>query len=153
MSTAQRHPPALRIEVSAQPRLQLAVALLAMLSWTSLVAGLAQHLPGLAWLMLAVPVVGLAGWRLARAEPRRLQWDGQTWRLGAAAQVEPGADVDLESLFDFGDWLLLRAQPPGAGLLPRRRSYLPLSRRAVGADWGRLRATLYSARPRRPAAA
>ena len=136
-----------------QPRLQAAIALFAVLSWTSLVAGLAQHLPSLAWLMLAVPAVGMAGWRLARVEPRRLQWDGQTWRLGAAAQIEPGADVDLEPLFDLGDWLLLRAQPPGAGLLPRRRTYLPLSRHAVGAEWGRLRATLYSARPRRPATA
>ena len=152
MSTAQRRPPPLRIEVGLQPKLQAAVALLAMLSSISLVAGLAQHLPDLVWAMLAVPAVGMAGWRLARVEPRRLQWDGQTWRLAAAAQLEPGAEVDLESLFDFGDWLLLRAQPPGAGLLPRRRVYLPLSRHAVGADWGRLRATLYSAQPRRPAA-
>lgn len=143
MRAAQRHPPAFSLELRAQPRLQALIALLALLSAAAAVAGLAAHDARAWWLLLALPVVGLLAWRAARVRPRRLQWDGQAWRLAPIESLEVGAAVQVEVVLDFGAWLLLRTQ----GRLLAPAVYLPLSRAALGAAWGPLRATLYSARP------
>ena len=145
MSAASRHPPAFQVEIVTTLRVQVLVAVLAALSSLAFVAALATHWPACAWLLpVLLPASVWLGGRLARSEPRCLQWDGQVWRLAPAQRREPGAAVRIEVLMDFGDWLLLRASVPGT-LLPRRH-YLPLGRSTVGPTWGALRATLYSAR-------
>ena len=117
----------------------------------ALIAGLAAHLPVCWWLMLMLPLAAWLGWQLSAVTPRHLQWDGQTWRLAPLEFDEPGDAVQLRAVIDLGDWLLLRCQPIEGGWLPRRHTYLPLSRAALGASWGSLRATLYAARTRLPA--
>jgi len=105
-----------------------------------------MHVPVLGWLAIVlVPASAVLAWRLARVEPRHLHWDGQVWRLALAHETDPGPAVEVEAVIDFGDWLLLRTAMPGARL--PQRHYLPLARSSVGATWGQLRATLYSARP------
>jgi hypothetical protein len=84
-------------------------------------------------------------WRHAQVCPRKLQWDGQTWRLGRLASLDPGAPVVLEVLFDLGNWMLLRSRTAEQQWFGH--TYLPLSSADLGASWGLLRATLYSARP------
>ena len=151
MSAAHRHPPAFRIELASQPLLQGLVALLAAVSAASLVAGLCVHLLAMVWLSPVVPLVAVSAWRYSRIEARLLQWDGQVWRLAAAGELDPGDVVDIDVVFDLGTWLLLRTQRPGAKL--PRRHYLPLARSQLGAAWGQLRATIYSARPERASVA
>jgi hypothetical protein len=96
-----------------------------------------------------LPLAAWLGWRLSAVTPRHLQWDGQTWRLAPLDFDEPGDPVHLRAVIDLGDWLLLRCQPIEGPWLPRY-TYLPLSRAALGASWGSLRATLYAARTRLP---
>ncbi|WP_077034218.1 hypothetical protein [Pelomonas sp. KK5] len=145
MSTAaSRRSPAFRVETALWPQLQAVVAGIAVLSAAALLADLSQQLPLMAWSAVPLlPAAGLFAWRMARIEPRRLQWDGQLWRLGPAGRDE-GVVVELQLLFDMGSMLLLRA---GRGY---RACYLPLARRLVGAEWGSLRATLHAARPAKP---
>jgi len=142
---AQRHAPALQVEVNRQPLLQGLVALLLTASVAVLIAAFAAHLPACWWLMLLMPFAAWLGWRQSAVTPRHLQWDGQTWRLAAIDSDEPGDAIQLRAVVDLGDWLLLRCQPVESAWLPRH-TYLPLSRAAVGASWGNLRATLYAAR-------
>ncbi|MET0519155.1 MAG: hypothetical protein ABW005_10010 [Burkholderiaceae bacterium] len=149
MSAAHRHPPALLIPLRPQPRLALLVAGLVGLSAAALLAGLAAHDARALYLLPVLPLLLWLAWRGARIEPRRLQWDGQCWRLAAGGSPDPGPVVRLEVLIDLDRWLLLRAQTPHAAnpLHRWRRIYLPLSQSGQGAAWGALRATLYSARP------
>ncbi len=148
MSAAHRHPPTFQIDVGLQPRQRGLIPLLAALATASFVAALSLHQATLGWLFLAVPSVAALAWHLARIERRHLQWDGQLWHLSPENSLDPGLPVDIQVLFDFGDWLPLRSQEQGAEkLLPPRRHYLPLTRRSLGAGWGQLRATVYSARP------
>ncbi|MDN3920929.1 hypothetical protein [Roseateles violae] len=149
-----RHAPALQVETSARPRLQALIAALAGLSALAALAAAATHIPDCWWLLPAVPLAALLGWRLARVRPLRLQWDGQAWHLAPSESREPGPAVRVEVVLDFDDCLLLRCEEPGRGSplgLPGRRRYLPLARASVGAAWGALRATLYSTHPDAPA--
>jgi len=113
------------------------------ISVASAIAGLYLHWQLAVWLTPLIPTVSLLAWRLARVEPRQLRWDGQCWRLTFAAAQEPGPPVQLELLMDLQNWLLLRADG---------RIYLPLSQRQHAANWGMLRATLYSAKAENPPA-
>lgn len=142
---AQRHAPALQVEVSRQPLLQGLIALLLSVATAALIAALAAHLPACWWLMLTLPIAAWFGWRSSAVTPRHLQWDGQTWRVAPLDLGEPGPAVQILAVIDLGDWLLLRCQPVD-GRWWRQPTYLPLSRAALGASWGSLRATLYSAR-------
>lgn len=146
---APRHAPPLQVEVSRQPLLQGLVALLLSASVAALIAAVAAHLPACWWLMLTLPFVAWFGWLSSAVSPRHLQWDGQTWRLAPLDFDEPGDAVQVRAVIDLGDWLLLRCHPVN-GRWPPRHTYLPLSRAALGAPWGSLRATLYAARTRLP---
>ena len=99
--------------------------------------------------MALLPSAAWCGWHLSAVVPRHLQWDGQTWRLALPDFDEPGDPVHLRAVIDLGDWLLLRCRPVDGRWLTRHL-YLPLSRAALGASWGSLRATLYAARTRLP---
>lgn len=137
-----------RLEVQPQPGLQWLIALTTALATLALALALWVHFPW-SWPLLALtPPAGLLGWRAARIAPRCLRWDGQVWHLHEAALEAPAASLDVPApvkikvIFDFGTWLLLRAQRP-AWVVP---VYLPLRRAAQGAVWGQLRAVLYAAR-------
>ncbi|HEY1092179.1 MAG TPA: hypothetical protein VGE47_13885 [Burkholderiaceae bacterium] len=109
-----------------------------------------QHLP-LHPAVWALPLLAAAlTWLAAAPSIARLRWDTQMWQ----AQARHGADespVRLHPTFDFGNWVLLRAQAEGwrAALAP---CYLVLSRRHHPAEWTLLRATLYSQRIAPPGA-
>ena len=133
--------------MSRQPLLQGLVALLLTSSAAAVIAALAAHLPACWWLLATLPFAALLGWRLSAVMPRHLQWDGQTWRLAPLDVDEPGDAVQLRVVIDLGGWLLLRCRPVDGRWLPQH-IYLPLSRTALGASWGSLRATLYAARTR-----
>ena len=122
---------------------QALLAFLAAISAASAIAGLWLHWPPAIWLTPLIPAVSALAWKLARIQPRQLQWDGQCWRLATATAREPGPPVRVELLMDLQTWLLLRADG---------RIYLPLSRRKYATHWGMLRATLYSARVENPPA-
>ena len=141
---AQRHAPALQVEVTRQPLLQGLIALLLTASAAALIAGVSAHMPACWWLLSTLPVATSLGWHFSAVTPRHLQWDGQIWRLAPLHLDEPGDAVQLRAVIDLGDWLLLRCAPI-EDRLPRH-IYLPLSRAALGASWGSLRATLYAAR-------
>ena len=126
-----------------EPRLQALLAFLAAISVASAIAGLWLHWSLAVWLTPLIPAVSFFAWKLARVQPRQLQWDGQCWRLAPATAREPGPPVRLELLMDLQSWLLLRANG---------RIYLPLSQRKHAAHWGMLRATLYSAKAENPPA-
>jgi hypothetical protein len=144
--TAQRHAPAFEIQLSPDPGLGVAAAVLGAASGVALVAAVAMQWGfGLGpWLassaLLGCAMAGL-GWRLTRCAPQTLRWDGQAWWLDEAAQ---GVAVAM----DLGGWLLLRLTPTGGGWLWPR--YLALSRAHCGAQWSGLRATLYSAHVQAP---
>ena len=140
---AHRHAPAFQVEVRSQPCLQALIAALIGLSAAALVAAVAAHLPLAWWLMVVLPAVAWLGWRWAAVMPRQLQWDGQVWRVALSSMNEPGPAVEIKVVIDLGDWLLLRCHPVDARL--PQYLYLPLSRAALGAAWGSLRATLYGA--------
>ena len=135
--------------MSRQPGLQGLIALLLTTSVAAVIAAFAAHLPACWWLMLMLPLAAWLGWRLSAVTPRHLQWDGDIWRLAPVDLDEPGDAVQLRAVIDLGDWLLLRCQPVDGRWLPRH-TYLPLSRAALGASWGSLRATLYAARTHLP---
>ena len=144
MSKHRHHPPAFQLEVRPQPRLQAAIAGLAGSAGLSAVAAAMAH-DFAFWPLLAVLPAGIClAWQRAQVCPRKLQWDGQTWRLGLLASLDPGAPVALEVLFDFGSWMLLRSRTAEQRWFSL--TYLPLSSADLGASWGMLRATLYSAR-------
>jgi hypothetical protein len=143
-----------RLEVLPQPGLQCLIALVTALAILALTLALLSHFPR-AWPLLALtPPAALLGWRAARIAPRCLRWDGQGWHLheparsgappleASAASWDAPAPVKIKVIFDFGAWLLLRAQRP-AWAMP---IYLPLRRATQGAVWGQLRAVLYAAR-------
>mgnify|MGYP001019947971 CR=1 FL=1 len=153
MCAAARHPPAFQIEVGPQPLLQGLIALLCLLAAASLLAACASHFPVAWWLAPLLPAAAWLGWLQARVQARQLQWDGQVWRLapaGRAPDTADAAEVQIAVVMDLDAFLLLRCRPAAVRLLPRH-VYLPLSRTALGASWGHLRATLYSARPGRHA--
>jgi hypothetical protein len=135
-----RRTPPVVVQLQPQWWLQAVVAGVAALATAGLAAWGVSHLDAFWPAWLAVPVAVVYAWRAAAVLPRRLRWDGQAWWL-----AEPGRDdesaVQLAVLIDLDAWLLLRATPG-----PR---WLPLARRQQAAQWGALRATLFSA----PAAA
>ena len=143
---AHRHASAFQVAVSRQPRLQVLIATLATVSAAALVAAVAAHVPVAWWLLLALPAVAGLGWGSAAVMPRHLQWDGQVWRVAPCSLNEAGPAVEIRVVIDLGDWLLLRCHR-GDSHLPQH-FYLPLSRAALGASWGMLRATLYAAHTR-----
>lgn len=163
MSAAQRHAPALRVEVLPQPALQLAVLFLTELAVAALLAALAAHQVDLHGIGLAaVPLAALLAWRGARVRPRLLLWDGQCWQLQAldtAGALSGAAQaIQLRPVIDLDHWLLLRArlQEPAAPWWRRLHHwalpvYLPLSRRRQASVWPALRATLFAAREARAA--
>lgn len=144
MSKHRHHSPAFQLQVRPQPRLQVAIAGLAGAAGLSAVAAAMSHQVAFWPLLAVVPALVWLAWCRAQVKPRKLQWDGQTWRLALAASLDPGAPVMLEVVMDFGVWMLLRTQASDPVRLCR--TYLPLSRSDQGASWGLLRATLYSAR-------
>lgn len=146
----QRHPPAFRIDLQRQPRLQALIALLGAAVGLSLGAALAAHDAGLAPAVLSALPLAVLGWWQARVAPRRLHWDGQCWWLAEPTVADPGEAVAIAVVFDFDRWLLLRAAPAGCAWRPWRQRYLPLSRAQHLPLWGALRATLYSARTEFP---
>ncbi len=158
MNATSRHAAPLRIEVLPQPALQLAVSFLAALAAASLLAAVVAHPWVSAWhAVWLLPLCAALGWRMARVRPRLLLWDGQSWRLhdreASGAPRDAGVELRLAAVFDFDDWLVLRAQPvdTAATALQRLRwqllpIYLPLSRRRQPGVWGALRATLFAAR-------
>ena len=133
-----------QLEVCPQPGLQWLISLTTALAILSLALALLTHFAWAQALIALTPLAGLLGWRAARIAPRCLRWDGQGWHLheSAAANLEASAPVKIKVIFDFGTWLLLRAQRPG-GFVP---VYLPLRRSTQGGAWGQLRAVLYAAR-------
>lgn len=158
MNATSRHAAPLRLEVLPQPALQLAVSFLALLAAASLLAAGVAHQLVSAWHSVWVlPLCAALGWRVARVRPRLLLWDGQSWRLhereASGAPRDPGVELRLAAVFDFDDWLLLRA-PRVDAAAPRLQRlrwhwvplYLPLSRRRQPGVWGTLRATLFAAR-------
>jgi hypothetical protein len=144
--TAPRHAPAFEIQLSPDPGLGFAAALVGAASGAALVACAAMHWGlGLGlWLTVAgllVPAMACLGWRLTRYAPQTLRWDGQVWRLGEAVQ-------DVSVAMDLGGWLLLRLSALSGGW--RWPRYLALSRVHCGTQWSSLRATLYSAHAQPP---
>jgi len=139
VTAAYRRPAAFALDVAPQPRLQSLVALLVVLSATAGLAAWVVHWAPAIWLALLLPIVSWQAWRLAAVAPRRLQFDGDAWWLGTPGRA-PQPCRRLEVVFDFETWLLLRVDVG-------RWRYLPIARHQAGADWGRLRATLYAARP------
>nr|WP_295084666.1 hypothetical protein [uncultured Roseateles sp.] len=147
MSAAHRHAPPLRVDILPQPRLQALIAAMACLAAFCFVLALMQHLPQ-AWpLMALLPIVAVLAWRMARVSGRRLQWDGQCWRLSQSLDEEAQQEVLVAVAIDFDRWLLLRLREPTAPWFSPVE-YLPLSAAQQGAMWGQLRATLFAARLR-----
>ena len=145
MPKHRHQPPAFQVEVRPQPRLQAAIAGLGGSAGLSAVAAALAHDLAFWPLLALLPACVWMAWQRARVCPRKLQWDGQTWRLGLLASLDPGVPVALEVLVDLGSWMLLRSRTAERGWFGR--TYLPLSSADLGASWGLLRATLYSARP------
>ncbi|MBB4842387.1 hypothetical protein HNP55_000882 [Paucibacter oligotrophus] len=144
-----RRAPAFRIDVWPQPRLQLFIAALSCLAAVAACAALIAHF-NRAWPSLALtPLAGWWAWRCASFAPRRLQWDGESWRYADSLLAPVLTRVRVQVVMDLGDWMLLRLQPAEAGLW-RTSIYLPLARVALGAHWTALRATLYSAKVSEP---
>jgi hypothetical protein len=143
--TAQRHAPAFEIQLSPDPGLGFAAAVVGAASGAAVVAAVAMQWGlGLVSWLAATGLLGSAmaclGWRLTRYAPQTLRWDGQAWWLDEAAQ-------SVAVAMDLGGWLLLRLAPTGRWWRPR---YLALSRAHCGAQWSGLRATLYSAHDQAP---
>jgi hypothetical protein len=131
-----RRTPPLAILIQPHPAVQATVAGLVALAATGLAVWALGHWPG-AWpALLLVPAVAAWAWRQARAEPRRLRWDGEAWWL-----AEPGRQdenpVRIAVLIDLDTWLLLHASPG--------RAWLAVARRQQAPYWGALRATLFAA--------
>lgn len=137
-----------RLEVQPQPGLHWLIALTSALAMLALALALWLHFPWSWPLLCLTPLAGLLGWRVARTAPRCLRWDGQGWHLHETAPEAPAVSLDVPApvkikvIFDFGTWLLLRAQR-STWSIP---IYLPLRRATQGAAWGHLRAVLYAAR-------
>ncbi|KQY82837.1 hypothetical protein [Pelomonas sp. Root1444] len=131
-----RRTPPVVVWLQPQPAVQAVVAFIAALASAGLAVWALSHQQA-AWpALLSVPAATLYAWRAARVAPRRLRWDGQTWWLAESDRAEETA-VQLAVLIDLDAWLLLRATPG-----PR---WLPLARLQQAAQWGALRATLFSA--------
>lgn len=146
MSAGHRHAPPLRVDILPQPRLQALIAAMACLAAFCFVLTVMQHLPQ-AWpLMTLLPLVAILAWRAARVRARRLQWDGQCWRLSQSLDEEVQQEVRVVVAIDLDAWLLLRLREPTAPWF-RPDEYLPLSAAQQGAVWSQLRATLFAARP------
>ena len=139
MTAARRRPAAFVLPIASQPATRAAIATLTTLSGMAALAAWVAHWPPAAWLAIGLPALAWAAWRQAEPAALTLQFDGADWWLAAPGR-EPVACRVVEVVFDFDDWLLLRVRAP-------RWRYLPLARSRVGAEWGRLRATLYAARP------
>jgi hypothetical protein len=132
-----RRTPPVVVQLQPQPAMQAVVALVAALASGGLVAWAVSHLEA-AWpTSLALPFVVIWAWRAAAVLPRRLRWDGQAWWLSEPGRDDQETAVQLAVLIDLDAWLLLRAGPGP--------HWLPLARRQQVAQWGALRATLFSA--------
>ncbi len=103
-----------------------------------------------AWLAAAVVggVVAAMGWWRTAPRTAALAWDGQQWTVD-------GVVGRLAVMIDIGP-VLLRLQPGTGGA--RAARWLAVTAADAGAQWGALRAALYSysrppdsATPRRPA--
>jgi hypothetical protein len=82
----------------------------------------------------AVPTLALA-WRVTKAAPVTLRWDGQTWQAD-------GQPVQLSLILDLGSALVLRWQHAGAG----RPQWTLVAVADAGPAWHGLRTALH-ARP------
>lgn len=141
-----RHAPPVRVHIGPDVRVQAVVSAIMGLAVGGLVLTLFQHAGG-AWPAFALPPLAMVlAWRAAAVQPRRLRWDGTHWWL-SDARPQPGAPdemaVTVDVVIDLDAWLLLRCAPVGARWAAL---YLPLARSHHGAQWGSLRATLFTAR-------
>ncbi|MDC8784080.1 hypothetical protein [Roseateles koreensis] len=150
MNSTRRRSPALRIDIHPQPRLQGLIAALAALA--ALCAGVAcvAHQASL-WpcLILLLPASAGFAWRMAKVQACRLQWDGQVWRSSVRLDQDADSPQRVSVVMDMDRWMLLRLQP-----LPARwwrpDHFVPVSAAQQGAQWGALRATLFSAHQEEP---
>ncbi len=118
-------------------------SLLFALAVAALVAWCLLHLERSAW--PAGPAALLAGviaWRLLRAGPVDLAWDGTVWQTDGVT-----GQVDL--MLDVAGLMLVRLRPVPSG--PAR--WIALSRRDTGAADHALRVALYARAPVAPDAA
>jgi hypothetical protein len=114
--------------------------LLVALSVAALVAWALLHADRSAW--PAGPAAALAGalaWRLLRAGPVDLVWDGAAWHAN-------GVTGEVCLMLDVAGFMLVRLQPLPAG--PTR--WIALSRRDTGAADHALRVALYARAPASP---
>ncbi len=150
-ASSQRAAAAFRIDTRPAPRFQRQLALLVVglagLALSSLYLTLQAHAPELFrfWLLLVAlaPALVLAR-RAAQIRPRQLRWDGQAWWLQDQLASAEERQVQVELLFDFDAYLLLRVQAVPSRLLGAR-IYIPLAS-AQQAQWSHLRACLYATR-------
>ena len=122
---------------------RLLQSLLVALSVAAFVAWLLLHAEQFAW--PAGPAALLAGviaWRLLRAAPVDLAWDGSTW-------LTDGVPGQVDLMLDVAGSMLVRWRPVPAG--PAR--WIALSRRDTGAADHALRVALYARAPVAPDAA
>jgi hypothetical protein len=90
----------------------------------------------------AALVAGLLAWRLLRAAPVDLAWDGTAWLADGVA-----GRVDL--MMDVAGFMLVRWRPAPGGAA----RWIPLSRRHTGGADHALRVALYARAPVAPDAA
>lgn len=145
--------PPLQVQVSGglpgrwgPPALQAAAA-------AALTAWIAQ------WLQLPVAAVAVLttlgglmplAWATRRSPPApvKLVFDGQRWSVD-------GQWMDLQVVWDLGDFLLLKASSPVATEAPRawpqavRTRWIPVAARETGPDRQAWRAAVYCRRPER----
>ena len=122
---------------------RLLQSLLFALSAAALVAWALLHAERSAWPAgPAALMAGVLAWRLLRAAPVDLAWDGAAWLADGVA-----GQADL--MLDVAGFMLVRWRPLPAG--PAR--WVPLSRRDTGAADHALRVALYARAPVAPDAA
>ena len=122
---------------------RLLQSLLFALSAAALVAWALLHAERSAWPAgPAARMAGVLAWRLLRAAPVDLAWDGAAWLADGVA-----GQADL--MLDVAGFMLVRWRPLPAG--PAR--WVPLSRRDTGAADHALRVALYARAPVAPDAA
>ena len=122
---------------------RLLQSLLFALAAAALVAWALLHAERSAWPTAPVAVVaGAIAWRLLRAAPVDLTWDGAAW-------LSEGVVGQADLMLDVAGFMLVRWRPVAVGLV----RWIALSRRDTGAADHALRVALYARTPVAPDAA